>query len=189
VRIENVESAVAATDHLLDLGHERIAIISGPTTTTTGSERVAGYRQAIEARGIAYRSELVHAVRFRGDAGGDAVGSLLSLASPPTALVVANTAQVRSSLRRLAQSRVGIPGELSVIVFDDNPWTELVTPPLSVVRPPTAMLAVHSLELVSGRIRGRITGEPRTVSVPAEFVARSSAAPMYPVTPREGIIQ
>ena len=187
VRIENVDAAKSATDHLLDLGHERIAIISGPTTTTTGAERVEGYRQAIQSRGIAFRSELVHAVRFRGDAGGDAVGSLVSLTAPPTALVVANTAQVQSALRRLTQSRVRIPDDLSVIVFDDNPWTELVTPPLSVVRPPTDMLAVHSLELVTGRMRGRVAGDPRVVSVPAEFVGRSSSAPLHPVTPRESV--
>lgn len=177
-RIENIDSSRAATEHLLTLGHQRVAIISGPTTTTTGSERVEGYRLALDERGIPYRSELVHAVRFRGDAGSDAVGSLLDLAQPPTALIVANTAQVRNALRRLAQARVRMPEELSVIVFDDNPWTELVTPPLSVVRPPTEMLAVHSLELVSARLRGRVTDEPRTVSVPAEFVARSSSAPL-----------
>ncbi|GAA1681999.1 LacI family DNA-binding transcriptional regulator [Microbacterium lacus] len=180
VRIENVTSSQEATDHLLDLGHERIALISGPSTTTTGAERVDGYRRALEARAIAYRSELVHSVRFRGDAGADAVGSLLDLREPPTALIVANTAQVRNALRRLAQTRIAIPEDLSVVVFDDNPWTELVSPPLSVVRPPTSMLAVHALELVSARLRGRVTDEPRTISVPAEFVARSSTVTITP---------
>lgn len=181
VRIENVESAKTATEYLLSLGHHRIAIVSGPTTTTTGAERVAGYKGAIESQGIDYRSELVHAVRFRGDAGADAVSSLLSLTEPPTALVVANTAQVLNVLRRLSQAQVRIPEELSVIIFDDNPWIELVSPPLSVVRPPTQMLAVHALEFASARLRGRVTGDPRTVSVPAEFVVRSSAAPPLPL--------
>lgn len=185
VRIENVESARTATEYLLSLGHQRIGIITGPLTTTTGAERVAGYRDAIESHNIAHRSELVLAVSFRGDAGSDAVGSLLSLREPPTALVVANTAQVRNALRRLAQARIRIPEDLSVIVFDDNPWTELVTPPLSVVRPPTHMLAVHALELVSTRLRGLVSDEPRTVSVPAEFVVRSSAAPLS-ITETEG---
>lgn len=181
VRIENVNSSRTATEHLLDLGHRRIAMISGPTNTTTGAERVEGYTRGLDAYGVPYRSELVHAVRFRGDAGADAVGALLSLSDPPTALIVANTAQVRNAVRRLAQAGIRIPDDLSVIVFDDNPWTELMTPPLSVVRPPTEMLAVHALELVSARLRGRVTDEPRTISVPAEFVARSSSAPLDPV--------
>lgn len=177
VRIENIESARAATTHLLGLGHRRIALISGPAATSTGAERVAGYRRALESHGVEFTPDLVHSVLFRGDAGADAVGSLLQMPEPPTALIVANTAQVRSALRRLAQSGIVIPRELSVIVFDDDPWTELVSPPLSVVRPPTGMLAVHSLELVLNRMRGRISEAPRTISVPAEFVIRSSTAP------------
>ncbi|GAA1937650.1 LacI family DNA-binding transcriptional regulator [Microbacterium aoyamense] len=185
VRIENVDSARSATEHLLNLGHERISIISGPESTTTGSERISGYRLALEERGIAYRSELVHAVRFRGDAGADAVGSLLSLQSPPTALIVANTAQVHNALRRLEQSRIRIPDQLSVIVFDDNPWTDLFTPPLAIVRPPIDMLAVHSLELVGGRLRGQVGDVPRSVAVSAEFVARSSTAPLQLAFPEQ----
>ena len=176
VRIENVDSARTATDHLLDLGHEQIGIISGPETTTTGQERITGYRQAIEARGIEYRSELVHAIRFSGDAGSDAVGALVSLPVPPTALIVANTAQVHKALRRLHQSTIRIPSDLSVVVFDDNAWTDLYSPPLTIVRPPVDMLAVHSLRLVSARLRGLVTEEPRSISVAAEFVARSSTA-------------
>lgn len=177
VRIDNVDSAFAATDHLVRLGHERIGIISGPTSTTTGRERIEGYRRALEAGGIPLRNELVHAVPFRGDSGSDAIGALLSLHPAPSALVVANTAQVRNALRRLMQSGVAIPGELSVVVFDDNPWTELTSPPLSVVRPPVDMLAVHAVELVTSRVRGNVPDAPRTLSVSADFVARASTAP------------
>ena len=91
--------------------------------------------------------------------------------------MVANTAQVRNALRRLMQSGVAIPGELSVVVFDDNPWTELTSPPLSVVRPPVDMLAVHAVELVTSRVRGNVPDAPRTLSVSADFVARASTAP------------
>ena len=180
VRIDNVASALAATDHLVRLGHTRIGIISGPTTTTTGQERIEGYRRALESAGIPVRNELIHAVPFRGESGSDAVGALLSLAPAPTALVVANTAQVRNALRRLMQARVRLPEELSVIVFDDNPWTELTSPPLSVVRPPVDMLAVHAVELVTSRVRGSVPDAPRTLSVSADFVARASTAPLSP---------
>ena len=69
-----------------------------------------------------------------------------------------------------------IPDELSVIVFDDNPWTELTSPPLSVIRQPIDMLAVHSLELVLGRMQGRLPPAPRTIEVKADFVPRSSCS-------------
>ncbi len=83
VRIDNVDSAFTATDHLVRLGHTRIGIVSGPTTTTTGSERIEGYRRALAGADIPLRNELVHAVPFRGESGGDAVGALLSLHPRP----------------------------------------------------------------------------------------------------------
>lgn len=175
VRIENERSARIATQHLIDLGHRRIGMITGPLSTTTGRERVRGFTEVLGENGIAVDPELVHAVPFRGDTGADSAGALMSLAEPPTAIIVANTAQVRASLRRLLQSGIRIPEELSVVVFDDNPWTELVTPPLTVIRQPIDMLAVHSLEMVLNRLRGRVSAEPRTVSVNADFVARSSS--------------
>jgi LacI family transcriptional regulator len=176
VSIENDSSAATATEHLLELGHTRIGLISGPRSTSTGRARVEGYRAALDRAGVRWDLELIRGVPFRGDAGADAATALLALPDRPTGLIVANTAQVQSVIRRLLQMSVSIPDELSVIVFDDNPWTELVSPPLTVVRQPIDMLARHSVELVLGRMRGGITEESRTVEVQAEFVSRSSCS-------------
>ncbi|WP_158862108.1 LacI family DNA-binding transcriptional regulator [Leifsonia sp. AG29] len=176
VSITNRESSAVATQHLIDLGHERIAFISGPLSTSTGRDRLAGFRETMSAAGLVVDDELVHPIPFRGDAGSDAVGTLLSLTEPPTAVIVGNTAQVRSALRRIKQSGIDLPDALSVIVFDDNPWTELVSPPLTVVRQPIDMLALHSVELALGRARGHLTEPRRRVDVDADFVRRSSTA-------------
>jgi len=178
VSIENVGSARRATEHLLGLGHKRIGLISGPVSTSTGRSRIQGYQSAHENFSISVDPQLVRDVPFRGDGGGDAVGSLLALPDRPTGLIVANTAQVQSSVRRLVQMGTSIPGDLSVIVFDDNPWTELTSPPLSAIRQPIDMLAVHSLELVLGRMQGKLPAAPRTIEVNADFVPRSSCAPL-----------
>lgn len=177
VSIENARSARIATTHLVDLGHERIGFISGPLTTSTGRSRTEGYTQTLAERGIDFDPRLIHATAFRGEGGADAVGALLALEQPPSALIVANTAQVPVVLKRLAQGRIAIPEELSVIVFDDNPWTELVTPPLTVIRQPIDLLAVHSVELLLGRMNGRLSNEPRSIFVDADFVQRGSTAP------------
>jgi LacI family transcriptional regulator, galactose operon repressor len=176
VSIENTQSARVATEHLVELGHSRIGFISGPTATSTGRDRTTGYQETLAVHGIPFDRELVHAVPFRGEAGGDAVGGLLALRDRPTALIIANTAQVQNSLRRLVQASIDIPGELSVIVFDDSPWTELMAPPLTVVRQPINMLAVHSLELSLGRLRGTLPRSTRRITVEAEFVRRGSTA-------------
>ena len=177
VAINNELSAATATRHLLDLGHERVAFISGPLSTSTGRDRIAGFRKAMSASGVDVDEQLIHTIPFRGDAGSDAVSALLALPTPPTALIVGNTAQVRNALRRLKQSPVAIPEDLSLVVFDDNPWTELVSPPLTVIRQPIDMLALHSVELAVGRLKGALTEAPRRVRVDAEFLQRSSTAP------------
>lgn len=175
VSIENIGSAEIATEHLIKLDHTRIGFISGPLTTSTGTARVIGYQNALAAHDLPVDPELIRAVPFRGNGGSDAVGALLGLKDPPTALIVANTGQVPSAVRRLFQSAIDIPDQLSLVVFDDNPWTELVTPPLTVIRQPIEMLALHSVELAIGRARGSIPGGQRTISVPADFAQRSSS--------------
>lgn len=176
VSIENVDSAATATRHLLQRGHTRIGIVSGPLDTTTGVERVQGYEQALREHGIEPDHRLVRPAPFRGDRGADVVAQMLALDQPPTGLVVANTAQVRVVLRMLSQARVAIPDDLSVVVFDDNPWTELIRPPLTAVRQPIDMLALHSVELVHARMRQKLPPAPRRVRVAAEFLERSSTA-------------
>lgn len=176
VAIDNHSSSVAATQHLIDLGHQRIAFISGPLNTSTGRTRVAGFRETMVAAELVADDELIHAIPFLGDTGSDAISTLLHLPTPPTGLIIGNTAQVRSSLRRLKQSDLDVPGDLSVIVFDDNPWTELVSPPLTVIRQPIDMLALHSVELAVGRAKGQLTEARRRVDVDAEFVRRSSTS-------------
>ncbi|WP_104137714.1 LacI family DNA-binding transcriptional regulator [Arthrobacter sp. ZGTC131] len=176
VSINNTESARAATALLAAHGHRRIGIISGPASSTTGRDRIAGHRQALEAAGLDQDDLLIRSAAFRGAAGGDAVTALLSLEHPPTALVVANTAQVTTVLRRLAHAGVSIPDELSVIVFEDSPWTELMTPPLTIVRQPIDLLARHSVQLALSNASGQTSGKPTTIRVEAELIERSSVA-------------
>ncbi|MER5391800.1 substrate-binding domain-containing protein [Saccharopolyspora sp. NPDC002686] len=184
VSIENVESAATATAHLLARGHRRIGLVSGPLDTTTGFDRVRGYEQALQEHGVAPDDRLVRPVPFRGDRGADVVAQMLGLDEPPTSLIVANTAQVRVVLRMLFQARVSIPDDLSVVVFDDNPWTELIRPPLTAVRQPIDLLALHAVELIHARMRQKLAPGPRHVRVAAEFLERASTARVRPVSNR-----
>lgn len=178
VSIENVDSARRATEYMLGLGHTRIGLITGPISTSTGRSRIQGYQAAHDSRSVPVDPQLIRDVPFRGDGGGDAVGSLLALPDRPTGIIVANTAQVQSAVRRLVQTGTRIPNDLSVIVFDDSPWTELTSPPLSIIRQPIGMLALHSLELVLGRMQGKLPDGQRTIEVKADFVPRNSCSPL-----------
>lgn len=174
VTINNTEAARSATALLASHGHRRIAIISGPASSTTGRDRIAGYREALEAAGLDQDDLLIRSAAFRGTAGGDAMTALLNLEDPPTALVVANTAQVTAVLGRLAHAGVSIPADLSVIVFEDSPWTELMTPPLTIVRQPIDLLARHSVRLALANPSRKTPGKPSVVRVDAELIERSS---------------
>ncbi|WP_113718967.1 LacI family DNA-binding transcriptional regulator [Arthrobacter dokdonensis] len=176
VTISNTTSAEVATQHLIDLGHHRIAFISGPLNTSTGRDRVTGFRNAMNKAGLEVENDLIHLIPFRGEAGSDTVSTLLGLPVPPTALIVGNTAQVRPALRRIKQSGIFVPEDLSVVVFDDNPWTELVSPPLTAIRQPIDMLAHHSVEIAIGRSKRQLPEARRRIQVDADFVRRSSSA-------------
>ncbi|MCU1517738.1 MAG: LacI family transcriptional regulator [Pseudarthrobacter sp.] len=176
VSIDNFESGRAATALLAAHGHRRIGIISGPASSTTGRDRIAGYREALDAAGLEQDELLIRSAAFRGSAGGDAASALLNLEDPPTALVVANTAQVTEVLRRLSHAGIGIPAAMSVIVFEDSPWTELMTPPLTIVRQPIDLLARHSVQLALANTSGRAPGNANVIRVSAELVERSSVA-------------
>jgi LacI family transcriptional regulator len=90
--------------------------------------------------------------------------------------VVANTAQVTEVLRRLSHAGIDIPRTLSVIVFEDSPWTELMTPALTIVRQPIDLLARHSVQLALANTQGKTSGKPNVIRVAAELVERSSVA-------------
>ena len=184
VSIENARSAGDATEYLIGLGHKRIALLTGPLSTSTGRSRLKGYEQALVAAGITPDPTLVRNVPFRGEGGGDSIASLLAMADKPTAAIIANTAQVANVYRRLSQMGVPIPDELSLIVFDDNPWVQLVTPPLSSIRQPIDMLAFHSVDLLLNRMQGKLPSGRRYIEVQAEFIARNSCAapPNYLIT-------
>ncbi|GAB5078956.1 LacI family DNA-binding transcriptional regulator [Arthrobacter sp. AD-310] len=176
VSIDNFESARSATALLAAHGHRRIGIISGPASSTTGMDRIAGYRQALETAGLEQDELLIRHAAFRGPAGGDAASALLNMEEPPTALVVANTAQVTEVLRRLSHAGIDIPQALSVIVFEDSPWTELMTPALTIVRQPIDLLARHSVQLALSNTQGKTSEKPNVIRVAAELVERSSVA-------------
>jgi LacI family transcriptional regulator len=178
VSIDNERSASEATEHLLELGHRRIGFISGPMSTSTGRARTQGHLTTLAAHGVEPAPALLRNIPFRGDQGADAVGSLLDMSEPPTAIIVANTAQVVSSVRRLRQAGIRIPDDLSVIVFDDNPWTDLYAPALTIIRQPTGLLAAHSVELALARTASSAEGQQLLIE--AEFVVRSSTAPPPP---------
>jgi LacI family transcriptional regulator len=176
VGVDNEAAAFDATQHLIEHGHRRIAIISGPLSISTGRERVAGYRRALEQLGTDPDDELVFEADFRDPTTGGAVDALLALEDPVTAVVVSNTALAASVTRRLRDLDVAIPDDLSIVVFHDAPWTALAMPAFTVVRHPIEAIADTAVRLLNQRLTADAPQHGEQVRLTSTLVPRGSVA-------------
>jgi LacI family transcriptional regulator, galactose operon repressor len=132
----NFAGGLAATQHLLDLGHRQIAYLGGPATAACNQARMHGYRGAMEAAGAPAPDAYVRTGRFSYEHGIAGGAALLGLPQPPTA-VFAGSDETALGVIEAARTRgLRVPEDLSVVGFDDTPIARLAAPPLTTVRQP-----------------------------------------------------
>lgn len=178
VSVDNVVGAQMATQHLIDLGHRRIAFLSGRIATISRQGRYAGYRQALDRAGIRYRQELVWTNPSAGfgdvESGNLAeVGmqDLLGLEQPPTAVVAINDLWALGACAAIRAAGKKVP-DISIVGFDDIPISRLANPPLTTVRQPLpemARLVVDALNAADG-------AATRSTVVAPELIVRGSSS-------------
>lgn len=177
VSVAHMAGARAATQHLIELGHSRIAMISGPTGQLSSDARVLGYRAALAASGRLAPPEYVPSVREPDVVHGmGAAEALLDLAEPPTAIVAFNDKMAVGAMRAAAHRGLDVPGDLSVIGFDALELSRLVQPALTTVRQPIEEMARMGVELLIRLINGREI-EALHVELAADLVLGASTAP------------
>ncbi|MFF7167064.1 LacI family DNA-binding transcriptional regulator [Streptomyces sp. NPDC008086] len=166
--------ARAATEHLLDLGHVTVHHLAGPQRWFAARDRLAGWRAALSARGRRQPPVLV------GDwsaASGYAAGRELASAGDVTAVFAANDDMAIGLVRALTEAGLRVPGDVSVVGFDDIPVSAYVTPPLTTVRQPFDAVAYEALRLLVQAIE-KPDAEPAPAhDPPVELVVRASTAP------------
>lgn len=179
VRIDDVAAARTATEHLLALGHRRIAHISGDPTDelafTTHIDRQRGYRQALRAAGQQIDPRLDVAARFTVDGGSQATAELLRRGAPPTAIFAACDEMAMGAMATLRQAGLRVPQDVSVIGIDDHDLAAVVG--LTTVGQPAAdqgRLAAHTLLSPLRQGTDQSVGE---VMLPTRLVVRESTAP------------
>jgi DNA-binding LacI/PurR family transcriptional regulator len=126
--VDNVQGAREIMEHLIGLGHTRIALLIDETEWTTGAGRLEGYRAALRAAGVPMDSGLVVPTRFQPEAARDAVIDLLDRRPGVTALFAANNMLAEGGFQALRRSGRSVPGDLSLVAFDDVPWMSMVSP-------------------------------------------------------------
>ena len=172
----NFAGGLTATEHLLALGHRRIAYISGEATSSYNQARLHGYRAALEAAGVEVPKEYVR------DGGshyedGVAGGAVFDLAERPTA-VFAATDELAAGVIEAARARqLRVPEDVSVVGFDDTEIARLLSPPLTTVRQPLREMGRVALRTALRLAAGEKL-DSHHVELATELVVRSSTAPL-----------
>jgi LacI family transcriptional regulator len=168
--------ARSATEHLLGLGHRRIAIIEGRDGWVATVERANGYQAALAGAGVLPSPELVDRGNFEIADGYEAARRLLALDDPPTAIFASNDNMAIGALHAAAALGYRVPEQLSIVGFDDSELARVVTPALTTVRQPLEEMGRMAVSLLS-RLIDRQRVETLRVELATRLVVRSSTAP------------
>ena len=171
----NWSGGLAATRHLLDLGHRRIAMISGPPEWPCCRARLDGYRAAMDAAGA---TPLVRVSTLYVEGGLRDARELLRLPEPPTAIFAANDLQALGVYEAAREGGVRIPEELSVVGFDDLSFTQWSGPPMTTVHQPLVQMGAAAANLVLALAEGRQPEHTRIELATTLMIRSSTAAPM-----------
>lgn len=175
VVIDNRHAARSTTEHLLSLGHQRIALVIDETDWTTGRDRRAGYTDAHEAAGIRVDPDLIVSAGWDADAASAGARTLLSSPDRPTAVFAANNLLAEGVWRAAVGLGLDIPGDLSLVSFDDAPWMSMVAPGVTAVTQDAALLGGEAVGLLLRRIADP-DGDTQRVTIPAGLARRASTA-------------
>jgi LacI family transcriptional regulator len=174
VMSENEEGARLAVRHLHELGHERIATITGMLGTRPGADRLDGYRSEIAALGIEPRDEYVVEGDFYDESGYRGTRQLLELDEPPTAIFAASDLMAAGALRAANELGIRVPQDVAVVGFDDIGLASLIQPQLTTVRQD-----MHALGAAAAAGLARMIDDPETAParelVPTRLVVRASS--------------
>ena len=154
VAADNLQGARMGVDHLLGLGHRRIGMVTGRADLVSAQLRERGYREAHAAAGVPVDETLLALGAFDPEQAREAARTLLGLPQPPTAIFAANDISALSTLEVAAELGVDVPGQLSVVGFDNIPESALAHPPLTTVQQPMRQLGHDAITMLVALIAG-----------------------------------
>jgi LacI family transcriptional regulator len=172
----NFTGGFTATQHLLDLGHRRIAYIGGPASAACNQARMHGYRSAMEAAGAPIMKGYVRNGRFCYADGLTEGAALLALGQPPTAIFAANDETAVGVVEAARTRGLRIPEDLSVVGFDDTEVARLASPPLTAVAQPLRKMGAVAMRTALRLAAGQRV-DSHHVELATELVVRESTAP------------
>ena len=170
---DNRQGGYKATHRLIDLGHRRIACITGPSNLTPSAERVSGYLDALIESGISGDEQMIVRGDFHPRSGSEATRHLLGLENPPTAIFACNDLMAIGVISAASESGYPVPDKLAVIGFDDIELASLTNPPLTTIAQPKAEICKTAIHLLLERINVRAKQAQR-ILIPGKMIIRAS---------------
>lgn len=175
VSINNELGAAKAVHHLVSLGHTRIAHLGGPRKDTNAIERREGFIQALQTMGLEVDPALIRYGDWQRSGGWEAAQAFLELDNPPTAVFCANDHMAIGLIQGLQQKGVQVPGDISVLGFDDTEICEIVVPNLTTVHQPVDQMGELGAKEVLRQIEEE-TSSPTHICLEPELIIRDSTA-------------
>lgn len=180
---DNFQAAYDATRHLIDLGHERIAIITGRPDLPNAFDRLEGCRRAFQEAHLPLREEYLRNGDFQLEGGYQCSMELLRLPDPPTAIFSSNNKMTLGLMRALAELRIPCPERVSVLGFDDFDWTSNFSPRLTAVAQPALEMGKQAVRMLVDKMQATWEGvssqEEKVVALKAELRIRDSTGPPF----------
>ncbi len=173
VRSDDREAVRSAVSDLIALGHKRIGLVEGPEGFRSAAERREGWREALTAADLPCGGDLIAAGAYTFETGRAAGSTLLDSFEPPSAIFASNDVMAAGVLHAARERGLDVPGDVSIVGFDDTAIAQTIWPPLSTVRwPIRAMARSAALKLIHPEAAGT-----EQSLFPTEFVPRASVAP------------
>lgn len=148
LQLDNRAAAREMTEHLIGLGHRRIAMIQGPRRSPLTRERVAGYREALQAAGLPLDDGLLCPGDFTLASGHQSAGQLLARPVPPTAIFCENDEMAIGAISRIREAGLSVPGDISVAGFDDIAFASYCDPPLTTIAQPAELFGHRAVAML-----------------------------------------
>jgi LacI family transcriptional regulator len=173
---DSVGGARTLTQHLIKLGHRRIALVNGPLEVPTARDRQRGYLEALREYGIDPQPSLIVTSTYKRDGGYRAAQQLLALppAQRPTAIFASNNFLGVGTIEALREAALAVPQDMAVVCFDDIELASAIYPFLTVVAQPARTFGTIAAQFLLERLEGSEPSPPRTVVLPPELIVRVS---------------
>jgi LacI family transcriptional regulator len=171
---DNTQGARRLIEHLIAIGHREIAHVSDAEDTSTGRERLRGYREALEAAGIPFQLELVVRTTVDRIGGYRAAQEILARDPLPTAIFAVNNMTAVGTMEALRERSLSVPKDMGLVCFDDVEHLAVLSPTLTVIDQPAETFGSLGVQLLLERMTGKANSRPRRIILQTDLIVRQS---------------